>query len=38
MAGVKLRKSHGKLKVEHSIVDGVRPMLDRLLADPAIRS
>jgi hypothetical protein len=36
---VKLRKAHGKLKVEHSILDGVRPMLERLLAgNPRIRS
>ena len=39
MAGVKLRKAQGKLKVEHSILDGVRPMLERLLAvNPGIRS
>jgi hypothetical protein len=39
MAGVKLRKAHGKLKVEHSILEGVRPMLERLLAvNPGIRS
>jgi hypothetical protein len=36
---MKLRKSDGKLKVEHSILDGVRPMLERLLAaNPGIRS
>jgi hypothetical protein len=39
MARVKLRKAQGKLKVEHSILDGVRPMLERLLAaTPPIRS
>ena len=36
---MKLRKAHGKLKVEHSILDGVRAMLERLLAvNPGIRS
>jgi hypothetical protein len=36
---VRLRKAQGKLKVEHSIIDGVRPVLERLLADnPEIRS
>lgn len=36
---MKLRKHDGKLKVEHSILDGVRAMLARLLADnPQIRS
>lgn len=36
---MKLRASQGKLKIEHSIVDGVRPMLERLLAStPEIRS
>ena len=29
---MKLRAAHGKLKVEHSIIDGVRGMLERLLA------
>jgi hypothetical protein len=28
---VKLRKVQGKLKIEHSIVDGVRGVLERLL-------
>jgi len=28
---VKLRKIQGKLKIEHSIVDGVRGVLERLL-------
>jgi hypothetical protein len=29
---MKLRTARGKLKVEHSIIDGVREMLERLLA------
>lgn len=36
---VRLRKVQGKLKVEHSIIDGVREILERLLqTNPAIRS
>ena len=36
---MRLRKAHGKLKIEHSIIDGVRDCLERLLADnPEIRS
>jgi hypothetical protein len=36
---VKLRKNHGRLKIEHSILDGVRGMLERLLKEtPEIRS
>ncbi|HUQ92308.1 MAG TPA: DUF2103 domain-containing protein [Bryobacteraceae bacterium] len=36
---MKLRKHDGRLKIEHSILDGVRVMLTRLLADtPEIRS
>lgn len=36
---MRLRAQQGKLKVEHSIIDGLRPVLDRLLADnPEIRS
>jgi hypothetical protein len=36
---VRLRKLQGKLKVEHSIIDGVRDVLERLLgANPGIRS
>jgi hypothetical protein len=36
---MKLRKHEGKLKIEHSILDGVRAMLQRLLAaNPDIRS
>jgi hypothetical protein len=37
---MRLRKVQGKLKVEHSILDGVRSILERLLEDnpAAIRS
>jgi len=36
---MKLRKAQGKLKIEHSIIDGVRDLLERLLeANPEIRS
>ena len=36
---MRLRKIQGKLKVEHSIIDGVRDVLERLLRDkPDIRS
>ena len=36
---MRLRKLQGKLKVEHSIIDGVRDVLERLLRDqPDIRS
>ena len=36
---MRLRKAQGKLKIEHSIIDGVRDRLERLLADnPEIRS
>jgi hypothetical protein len=36
---VRLRKAQGKLKIEHSIIDGVRDCLERLLSDnDAIRS
>jgi hypothetical protein len=36
---MRLRKAQGKLKVEHSILDGLREVLERLLADNAeIRS
>lgn len=30
---MRLRKAQGKLKIEHSIIDGVRDCLERLLAD-----
>ena len=36
---MRLRKVQGKLKVEHSIIDGVRGILERLLVDnPEVRS
>jgi len=36
---VRLRANQNKLKIEHSIIDGVREVLDRLLRDnPEIRS
>ena len=36
---MRLRKAHGKLKVEHSIIDGVRELLARLLeATPEVRA
>ena len=36
---MKLRKLQGKLKIEHSIIDGVRELLERLLTEnPEIRS
>jgi len=36
---MRLRASQGKLKIEHSIIDGVRPLLERLLAgNPEVRS
>lgn len=36
---MRLRKAKGKLKIEHSIIDGLRPVLERLLArNPEIRS
>jgi hypothetical protein len=36
---MRLRAARNKLKIEHSIIDGVRPMLERLLASqPQIRS
>jgi len=36
---LRLRKLQGKLKIEHSIIDGVREVLERLLLDnPQIRS
>ncbi len=30
---MKLRAAKGKLKIEHSIIDGLRPVLERLLKD-----
>ena len=36
---MRLRTAQGKLKIEHSIIDGVRGILEELLAaTPAIRS
>lgn len=36
---MRLRAAQGKLKVEHSIIPGLRPVLERLLRDnPEIRS
>jgi hypothetical protein len=36
---MKLRTAQGKLKIEHSIIDGLRSVLERLLnANPEIRS
>jgi hypothetical protein len=39
IAIMRLRAAQNKLKIEHSIIDGVRAMLERLLAaNPEIRS
>jgi len=36
---MRLRASQNRLKIEHSIIDGLRPLLERLLAaQPEIRS
>lgn len=36
---MRLRAAQGKLKIEHSIIDGLRPVLERLLnTNQAIRS
>jgi hypothetical protein len=35
---MRLRTNQNKLKIEHSIIDGLRECLERLLRDPAIRS
>jgi hypothetical protein len=36
---MRLRKVQGKLKVEHSIIDGVREVLERLIqGNPEVRS
>jgi hypothetical protein len=36
---MKLRAAQGKLKIEHSIIDGLRPVLERILRENAtIRS
>lgn len=34
----RLRTARGKLKIEHSILDNLRPVLDRLVAIEQIRS
>lgn len=34
---MRLRASHNKLKIEHSIIDGLRPVLERLLLSDEIR-
>lgn len=35
---MRLRAHQDRLKIEHSIIDGLRACLDRLLANPEIRS
>jgi hypothetical protein len=35
---MRLRASRDKLKIEHSIIDGLRPVLERLLRHEAVRS
>jgi len=36
---MRLRTAHDRLKIEHSIIDGLRPVLEELLAaNPEIRS
>ncbi|MBV8830003.1 MAG: hypothetical protein JO108_12325 [Acidobacteriaceae bacterium] len=35
---MRLRAAQNKLKVEHSIIDGLRPVLERLLKSNEIRS
>lgn len=35
---MKLRANKGKLKIEHSIIGGLRPVLDHLLGSPDIRA
>ncbi|MCU1294250.1 MAG: hypothetical protein JWP08_3100 [Bryobacterales bacterium] len=36
---MKLRAAQGKLKIEHSIIDGLRPVLERFLKlNPQVRS
>ena len=34
----RLRTAQGKLKIEHSILDNLRPVLERLVVSEAIRS
>lgn len=35
---MRLRTHQNRLKIEHSIIDGLRPVLERLLEDDSIRS
>jgi hypothetical protein len=35
---MKLRANQGKLKIEHSIIENLRPVLERILSHPEIRS
>jgi len=35
---MRLRANQNKLKIEHSIIDGLRPVLDRLVESDEIRS
>jgi hypothetical protein len=35
---MRLRTKHDKLKIEHSIIDGLRVFLERILEHPEIRS
>ncbi len=35
---MRLRTNQNKLKIEHSIIDGLRPVLERLIAHDEIRS
>lgn len=35
---MKLRANQGRLKIEHSIIDGLRPVLERLLCHEEIRT
>jgi hypothetical protein len=35
---MKLRTNQGRLKIEHSIIENLRPVLERILLHPEIRS
>jgi len=35
---MRLRANQGKLKIEHSIIENLRPVLERILLHPEIRS
>lgn len=35
---MRLRANQGKLKIEHSIIENLRPVLERMLLHPEIRS